>query len=143
MSPAPNSWLRFFPAVALLVGAGVFLDQRSRPERVPAHAPLSSFPTMIEHWTGRDVDIPPEFLAVLGPGEFLSRIYRGAAAEPYIDFFMAYFPSQKTGDTIHSPKNCLPGAGWAPIESARIWIERPGRAALEANRYVLEKADSH
>jgi EpsI family protein len=143
MSSMRNSWLRFFAAVALLVGAGVFLEKRSHPESVPAHAPLSSFPSMIGHWTGRDVTIPLETLAVLGPGEFLSRIYRSAAAEPYIDFFMAYFPSQRTGDTIHSPKNCLPGAGWAPIESARTRIKLPAGPAIEANRYVLEKADSH
>lgn len=143
MSPNRNSWLRFLVPVALLVGAGVFLDQRSSPESVPPRAQLSSFPLTIGPWAGRDVDIPSEFLAVLGPGEFLSRIYRHAAAEPYIDFFMAYFPSQRTGDTIHSPKNCLPGAGWSPIDSARIWIERPGGPAIEANRYVLAKADSH
>jgi EpsI family protein len=143
MNPTRNSWLRFLVAVALLVGAGAFLQKRSHPESVPPHAALSSFPSIIGHWTGRDVDIPPEFLAVLGPGDFLSRIYRSAAAEPYIDFFIAYFPSQRTGDTIHSPKNCLPGAGWAPIESARTWIERPVGPPIEANRYVLEKADSH
>jgi len=86
--------------------------------------------------------IPPEFLAVLGPGEFLSRIYQ-SPQDPYIDYFLAYFPSQRTGDTIHSPKNCLPGAGWAPIESGRMRLERPAGPPINANRYVLEKGDNH
>lgn len=88
------------------------------------------------------MEIPPAFLEVLGPGEFLSRIYNSSATEPYIDLFLAYFPSQKTGDTIHSPKNCLPGAGWTPIESGRMQLERPDGSAIDANRYLLEKGDS-
>jgi len=29
----------------------------------------------------------------------------------FVSLYIAYFPSQRTSDTIHSPKNCLPGAG--------------------------------
>jgi EpsI family protein len=137
-----GSWLRFLPALALLVCTGIFLNARNRPERVQPHASLSSFPRDIGQWKGRDVEIAPEFLAVLGPGEFLSRIYE-APKEPYVDYFLAYFPSQKTGDTIHSPKNCLPGAGWAPIESGRMRIQRPGGPPIDANRYILEQGDNH
>jgi EpsI family protein len=129
-------------AIALLACAGGFLQARSRSERVPAHAPLSSFPEALGSWAGKDVEIPPAFLDVLGPGEFLSRIYQ-APAEPYIDFFLAYFPSQKTGDTIHSPKNCLPGAGWTPIEAGRMQLAEASGPPINVNRYVLEKNGSH
>ncbi len=54
-------------------------------------------------------------------------------------FFAAYFPSQRTGDTIHSPQNCLPGAGRTPIEFSRMPLERPGRPAITVNRYVIAK----
>jgi EpsI family protein len=109
---------------------------------VPTHAPLSSFPEALGSWAGKDVEIPPAFLDVLGPGEFLSRIYQ-APAKPYIDFFLAYFPSQKTGDTIHSPKNCLPGAGWTPIEAGQMQLDQPGGPPMMVNRYVLEKDGNH
>jgi len=56
-----------------------------------------------------------------------------------VDLFLAYFPSQRAGDTIHSPKNCLPGAGWSPVEARRISIALPGRAPFPANRYVIAK----
>lgn len=137
-----GSWLRFLPVLGLLIGTGVFLDARNGPERLPSRAPLSSFPLELGQWRGQNVEIPPEFLAVLGPGEFLSRIYE-SPKEPYIDYLLAYFPSQRTGDTIHSPKNCLPGAGWMPVQSGRIQIERPSGPPIDANRYVLEKGDSH
>src|SRR5690242_8525472 len=109
-----NGWLRFLPVLGLLSCTGVFLNARNRPEGIRAHAPLSSFPLDLGQWRGQNMEIPPEFLTVLGPGEFLSRVYQ-SPREPYVDYFLAYFPSQRTGDTIHSPKNCLPGAGWAPI----------------------------
>jgi EpsI family protein len=59
-----------------------------------------------------------------------------------MDLYIAYFPSQRTGDTIHSPKNCLPGAGWAPLESSHIHLQHPaGGSPLEVNRYILGMGD--
>jgi EpsI family protein len=63
-------------------------------------------------------------------------------AEPNIDLFIAYFRSQRTGDTIHSPKNCLPGAGWAPIDNSRITLSLRRHAPFPANRYIIAKGDS-
>jgi EpsI family protein len=83
-----------------------------------------------------------DVLDILGPGDFLQRFYENTSvSQPYVDLFLAYFPSQRAGDTIHSPKHCLPGAGWLPTESSRISISLAGRAAFEANRYVIAKGD--
>ncbi len=70
------------------------------------------------------------------------RIYRNQTqAEPYVDLFIAYFPSQRAGDTIHSPKHCLPGAGWLPLESSRIRVPIASRTGVPMNRYVIGKGD--
>jgi EpsI family protein len=53
--------------------------------------------------------------------------------------FVAYFPSQRTGDTLHSPKNCLPGAGWQPLKSSKIKIALPGGEPFLVNRYLIAK----
>jgi EpsI family protein len=53
--------------------------------------------------------------------------------------YIAYFPSQRAGDTIHSPKNCLPGAGWIPAETSHIWIEPPDGKKIEVNRILVTK----
>jgi EpsI family protein len=80
---------------------------------------------------------------VLGPGDFLLRNYRqpGDRPKPDVFLFIAYFPSQRAGDTIHSPKNCLPGAGWAPVQADRITIDVAGHAPFRANRYLIAKGD--
>jgi EpsI family protein len=88
---------------------------------------------------GTDVSIDKETLDVLGPGDFLLRIYQNTAAETPVDLFIAYFPSQRVGDTIHSPKHCLPGAGWQPLESGRVALSLPGRPAFLATRYLIAR----
>jgi EpsI family protein len=58
-----------------------------------------------------------------------------------VSLYIAYFPSQRAGDTIHSPKNCLPGAGWAPVQADRIQVSVPGHAPFEANRYLIAQGE--
>jgi len=137
-----RSHLRFALVAALLATTAVFLHGRSRGEIIPQSEPLTSFPRQLGEWTGEDVPIPQDALDVLGPGHFLLRVYRSRALQqPYVDLFVAYFPSQRTGDTIHSPKHCLPGSGWLPVESSRLTLSLPGRARFAANRYVIAKGD--
>jgi len=93
--------------------------------------------------TGADLSIAKDALDTLGPGDFLLRVYQNAdQPEPPLDLFIAYFPSQRTGDTIHSPQNCIPGAGWTPIHADRIVLSVQGYPPFPANRYVIAKGDS-
>jgi EpsI family protein len=137
------SSLRFILAVALIASAAIFLQARARSEIFPPRLPLQSFPTQLSSWTGTDIAIQKDVLEVLGPGDFLLRVYQDPAEkQPFVDLFIAYFPSQRTGDTIHSPKHCLPGSGWLPVESGRVTLSLPGHSPFPANRYVIAKGDS-
>jgi EpsI family protein len=135
-----RSELRFVLAAALLATTAIFLHARSGHEIIAARRPLASFPDQIGNWTGSNVAIPEDALKVLGPGDFLLRIYQNPAlTQPYVDLFVAYFPSQRAGDTPHSPKHCLPGSGWLPVETSRVTLTLAGRAPFVANRYVTAK----
>jgi EpsI family protein len=134
--------MRFVLAAALLATTAIFLHGRSGNEIIAARRPLASLPDQIGDWTGSNVPIPEDALEVLGPGDFLLRIYRNPAlTQPYVDLFVAYFPSQRAGDTIHSPKHCLPGAGWLPVESSRVTLTLAKHAPFAANRYVIAKGE--
>src|ERR1700758_3839949 len=134
------SMARFLCASILIIGTAVFLRAHSRGEVFPPRQSLSSFPEQLGDWTGTDLTMDKDTLQVLGPGDFLLRSYnREDGSVPYLGLFIAYFPSQRSGDTIHSPKNCLPGAGWAPIESSRIDLTVPGQSSFPVNRYVIAK----
>lgn len=131
---------RFALATILLAGTALFLHARNRAEIMPPHENFASFPRRLGTWVGNDVSIAPDILEVLGPGDFLTRVYQDASADDTgVDLFVAYFPSQRTGDTLHSPQNCLPGAGWLPIESSRITIALPGHEPFLVNRFVIAK----
>ena len=124
----------------MLIATGIFLHGRARHEVLPPRLPVTSFPRQLGNWIGSDIPIPQETLDVLGPGEFLLRLYRNQSTRnPDVDVFLAYFPSQRAGDTVHSPKNCLPGAGWSPVDSSRITLSLPGHAPFPANRYIIAK----
>lgn len=134
--------IRFLLVVLLLSATALFLQGRTGKEVIAPRQLLAEFPHELGPWSGNDVSIPRDALEVLGPGDFLLRVYRNQShPEPYVDLFIAYFPSQRAGDTIHSPKHCLPGAGWLPVESSRIEVPLAGRTSVPMNRYVIGKGD--
>jgi exosortase D (VPLPA-CTERM-specific) len=138
-----RSGIRFLVAAVLTAAVGLLLQVRGRNEVFAPRLPLQSFPMHLGTWTATDIPLDKEVLDVLGPGDFLLRDYHPEdSVQPPVDLFIAYFPSQRAGDTIHSPKHCLPGAGWLPVESTRITLSMPGLAPFPANRYVISKGES-
>jgi EpsI family protein len=104
---------RFWLVVLLLAGTVLLLHARGKADRILPSEPLSQIPRTIGGWAGSDSGIDQESLDVLGAGDFLSRVYVRNGEPAPIGLFIGYFPTQRTGTTIHSPKHCLPGAGWA------------------------------
>jgi EpsI family protein len=114
---------------------------RPNTDRNPPSEPLTQFPAVIAGWTGSDQPIDQETLDVLGAGEFLQRVYsRGAQSEP-ISLFIGYFPTQRTGQTIHSPKHCLPGAGWVFESSKYVNLVDADGKSHRVGEYVISNGD--
>jgi EpsI family protein len=135
--------LRFALATALIGLTAILLQARGRSEIVPKSRPLSSFPAQLGSRDSSQIALDKETLEVLGAGDFMERVYQDPAGKlPEVDLFLAYFASQRAGDTIHSPQHCLPGAGWNPEERDRITLALPGHSPFPANRYVISKAES-
>jgi EpsI family protein len=129
-------------AVLLIAAAALFLQFFGYTEVAPSRTPLPRFPLQLGPWAGTDDEIPKDVRDVLGPGDFLLRDYKAAdQTQPPINLFIAYFSTQRTGDTIHSPLNCMPGAGWTPVDSTRITLSFPGHAPFPATRYIIAKGD--
>jgi EpsI family protein len=136
-----NGGARFLVAAGLLVLAALVLHARNSAEIIPDRRPLQSFPRTLGGWRSTDIAIDKEVLEILGPGDFLLRDYQDSATASDVSLFIAYFPSQRSGDTIHSPKHCLPGAGWIPVRNDRIQVNVAGSAPFRANRYLIAKAE--
>jgi exosortase D (VPLPA-CTERM-specific) len=128
---------RFGIAAVLLLAAAIGLQAHSHNEVFPPRAALSSLPSQMGGWTGTDDPLDQQTLDILGPGEFLVRDYiQEKHPQEWINLYIAYFPSQKANDTIHTPNHCLPGSGWIPVTKQVIQIKRPDGSSFPANRYV-------
>jgi EpsI family protein len=132
-------------AGCLLAAAG-YLAKASRAEAVPQREPLAAMPFQIDGWKGRrEPDFTPEILAVLGVDDYIVRTYFQDRVA--VSLYVGYHDSQRQGDTIHSPLNCMPGAGWQPLEQGRITVpvtdtlDTLGTAPrpIEINRVVIGK----
>jgi exosortase D (VPLPA-CTERM-specific) len=136
VSTKAGSFLFGLVAVPMLATAIGLLAHSGSPF-VP-HA--GSLPLQIAGWTGTDIPIDQQTLDILGPGEYLLRDYEnGSQPESTINLYIPFFPTQKAGDTIHSPDHCLPGAGWIPISREVIRLGLPDGSSIPVNRYVISK----
>jgi EpsI family protein len=111
-----------------------------RPEIVPLREPLATLTTHIGRWQGQEA---PKFdekvIAILGVEDLLNRLYV-APSEPAISLYIGYYQSQREGDTMHSPMNCLPGAGWQPVSASHVAVNVPGRASpIVVNNILIRK----
>ncbi|MBI3475640.1 MAG: VPLPA-CTERM-specific exosortase XrtD [Acidobacteria bacterium] len=141
VTPAKSAFGRFVAVVLLMAGTTFLTHSRSSNEIFPSREPLASFPNQFGPWMGQDLTIDQQTLDVLGAGEFIHREFENPSQpQPWIDLLIAYFPSQKAGDTLHSPNHCLQGSGWIPIQRAVIQLSRPDGKTFPANRFVTSKA---
>ncbi|MGA3344127.1 MAG: exosortase C-terminal domain/associated protein EpsI [Terracidiphilus sp.] len=134
--------LRFWTAALLLAGTVLLLHTRPDADRNPPSEPLSQLPGMIGGWTGSDRQIDQETRDVLGAGDFLSRVYTQNAQPLPVGLFIAYFPTQRTGQTIHSPKHCLPGAGWVFVSSNTVDLTDASGKPHRVGEYIIENGEA-
>lgn len=140
---AGNPQAHFVLSALMVLAVAIFLQVRVRNEVFPPRRPLRMFPSQLANWEGTDENIDSDTLEILGPGDYLRRTYQDAELhQPAVDLFIAYVPSQRAGDTLHSPRNCFPGAGWTPIQSRRVLLSMVSHAPFQANRLVFALGDS-
>jgi exosortase D (VPLPA-CTERM-specific) len=138
-TPAPSCSSRFVVTAALMLVTAIGL-RAVPPDHPPQSQPLSSLPMQVGNWSGTETAIDQDTREILGPGEFLLRDYSDSTERlPWIGLFVAYFPTQKMGDTIHSPSHCIPGAGWVPTRRDVVTLIKPDGSSFRANRYVISK----
>ena len=121
----------------LILSAGLY-SARAGDEVAAPREPLASIPGTLGGWSN-PVDLPldPDVRDVLGVDDYINRTYVDAAGRP-VNLYIGYYASQRQGDTIHSPQNCLPGAGWQPVEGGAAPLDVNGRR-ITVNRYVIQK----
>jgi EpsI family protein len=129
--------------IVLLMQAGVYYVAAARSELTPVVAPLDRFPTTIGDWhMTANYPLTEDTQRVLRADDTLNRDYYNPALDKKANLWVAFYMTQRYGQTPHSPKACLPGAGWEPVENGTISITVPNwPEPIVANKYVVAGAD--
>lgn len=128
---------------AMMIAASVFLANARKAEVPLSRQSFSEFPMTMAGWKAvNDPPLEPAILKVLGVDDYLSRVYYPPqGVDRVAGLYMGYYGSQRQGDTIHSPQNCLPGSGWEPISEGRLTMDNIDGAGrnVTVNRYIIQK----
>lgn len=126
----------------LLIGQAVLFYSVSHGDATPLASPLSAFPrTVGDYQVNQEGVVDAETMAVLKADDTLTRWYVGPRGGA--NLFIAYFQTQRTGQSPHSPKNCLPGSGWQTTDggSGKIDVDVAGEK-IHINHYLVSKGDN-
>ena len=121
--------------LAVLSLGGFLVRGVSNQTEMKLRRPLSTLPQQIASGRGDDATIDENELRVAGATDYLLRYYSPPEGHSF-SVYVGYYSHQITGRTIHSPKNCLPGAGWQALD-ARMTTVTSGGSDFVVNRYLL------
>jgi EpsI family protein len=129
------TYLRVSIAALVLVG-GILATHSFKPKEASGlQRPLDEFPSAIGFSRSEDRPFDQPVVRAIGADDYINRVYLGSTLP--IELYIGYYKDQRSGDKIHSPKNCLPGSGWEPVYSTRVQIGSEGGVPVLVNGYVV------
>jgi EpsI family protein len=134
------SWSTAYAPAAFLL-AGCLLNFGARPQhRAPLDQPLSTMALALAGYPADERRMSDAEQRVAGTSDYVFRVF-GPDTVAAFSVYVGYYESQATGRTIHSPRNCLPGAGWQTVESGKTTLDVRGSPTV-VNRYLLANGPS-
>jgi len=130
--------MRFWATVLLLsMSLGAYgLSLRRNPDSLAA--PLDSIASSIDGWVQTETQqLPAGTLVRLLPTTYLSRNY--ARNNGQLGLFIAYYAQQRAGESMHSPKHCLPGNGWEIWQYGSVTIPVDNQPT-KINEYFIQNS---
>ncbi len=130
----------FLVSFLILLASGLFVRSLSHGEATPLRQSFTEFPLQLAAWSGRPLTLDAKVLEVLRVDDYMLRHYldrQGSSVELYV----GYYKSQREGATYHSPKNCLPGAGWTFLSTGTLVLPMASDAGHPPtiNQFIIQK----
>ena len=130
---------QFAPALILLGGCALLWRTRAQ-KAVPLDAPLQTILASEAGYQVVDQVLSADERRVAGMTDYIARAYTRDSAVAFTTL-VSYYSRQTQGKTIHSPRNCLPGAGWEIMSGGHRAVTVDG-SAWPVNRYVLRNGSA-
>lgn len=126
-------------ATFLLITFGLSYGVEFR-EKIPMTRSFSQFPLEIGEWSGTRLSMEKMFIDTLDLSDYVMIDFKDREGR-HVDFYVAYYESQRKGESIHSPETCLPGGGWTfdAAGTGRIPMPSNPKSVMPVNRAVMQK----
>jgi EpsI family protein len=122
---------------ALILALGYFLVASAKGQRgMPLASPIDEVLPSVDGYLVQNQQIGAEERRVAGMSNYVARAYLRDSTVAFTTL-VSYYDRQTRGKSIHSPRNCLPGAGWEVLSSGTHALTING-AGYTVNRYILK-----
>lgn len=129
--------------ILLVIALPASIALTSREEITPERTSFVSFPLLRGDWIGKETALEANILEELDYPDYIIADYR-QGDDPYpVNFYVAYYESQRAGSSIHSPRSCIPGGGWkiSGLTQENVGAKL-GFSGLEVNRLIISKGEN-
>ena len=123
--------------VFLVMGTVGAVAVGGRIEQIPERPEFVSFPLSFDEWRGRNNTLDSIVLDTLKLDDYLLADYRNENGEA-VNLYVAYYGSQRSGASVHSPRSCLPGGGWRIESHTEVMLGN----GLRANRFIIRMGEN-
>ncbi|MCP5095679.1 MAG: EpsI family protein, partial [Chloroflexi bacterium] len=124
-----------FVLLVIMAGVGQLLPDRE--ETIPKRTDFAEYPMTIGEWRGTSDVLASIYLDALKLSDYIMANYvnqQGAT----VNFYVAYYESQRKGESAHSPKSCMPGGGWELTDFGQHSIDNVGGTTISVNRTLIQ-----
>ena len=137
--------VQFGAALLLLVIAAALTSViTKREEYIPPRQSFADFPLVVGQWEGKSQALEQIYIDVLKFTDYIMVNYAQKQGQAGVNFYVAYYESQRAGESAHSPRSCIPGGGWKIEGISQVALPvagAPGRT-LMANRVQIAMGDN-
>lgn len=136
--------VRFASSLGALLAAWAFVLSYDSGSPVPLRKPLAEMPATVGNWQAQEnAPLGDDVVGILRLSDYVLRRYVTPQGES-LWLYAAYWDTQRRGAQIHSPKHCLPGGGWNPLQADTVEIPTASsRERVVVNRYLMQKDSNY
>jgi len=129
--------LRILAVAVFLITTALTVRNIGHGQPIELSQSFSSFPDLLGDWTGGSHYFSEDIERRLGVSDYFFKTYRNRQNQ-LVQLYVGYYESQKHGQMIHSPKDCLPGNGWYVIKKGSAVLDLPPFLPFTVNNFIVE-----
>ena len=112
----------------------------SRQEIIPERKKFITFPQEINGWQAKENSLDKATETFLGLDDYLLADYK-KSENGEVNFYVAYYASQRKGVSPHSPQVCMPSGGWIISSLSRVALNIANKKDFNVNRTIINKGN--